>query len=156
MPLDPRTQKLAKILVDYSLKVKKGENVVIAGSSEASDFIVALFREIILKGAYPTTKIDLPGLTPFYYQNATADQIKNFPKIYNYTVKNAQKYIGINTSFNTRELSNCDPKKIAERQKILRPITDYIVNAKDKIRRCTVGYPCAAFAQEAEIGRAHV
>lgn len=154
MPIDLRTQKLAKLIVNYSVFVKPDENVVISGSSEAQDFIIALYKEVLLKGGHPILRINLPGLTPFFYKHAKDFQINKFPDHFDYTVKNAQKYIGIDTEFNSRELTNCNPKKITARTKITHPISDYIVNQKDKIRRCTVGFPCLALAQEADMSLA--
>ena len=149
--MDLRTQKLAKLLVDYSVFVKPGEKVVISGNSEAEEFIKAIYKEVILKGAHPILRVNLPGLSPFFYKYANKEQIERFPKEFDFMVKNAQKYIGIITETNTKELTNIDPKKIVARRKIVNPISDYIVNAKDKIRRCTVGFPCNALAQEAEM-----
>lgn len=149
--LDIRTQKLAKLVVNYSVFVKENENVVISGSAEAQDFIIALYKEVLLKGAHPILKVTFPGLSPFFYKYAKEHQIEKFPDHLDYTVKKAQKYIGIDTESNTRELTSIDPKKITAREKITHPISDYIVNQKDKIRRCTVGFPCMALAQEAEM-----
>ena len=149
--MDERTQKLAKLVVDYSVFVKKGENVVISGSTQASQFITALYKEVLLKGANPILRINLPGLSPFFYNHATKEQLEKFPDSFDYMVKTAQKYIGISTEDNSKELTNCDPKKITARAKITHPISDYIVNQKDKIRRCSVGYPCVSLAQDAEM-----
>lgn len=149
--MDPRTQKLAKLVVGYSLRVKEGENVVISGGVEARDFIVALYKEVVLKGAHPLLRVNLPELDHFFYKYAKEHQIKKFPEHFEFMVKNAQKYIGIDTEVNTRELADVDPKKITSRKKVTRPISDYIVNQRDKILRCTVGYPCIALAQEAEM-----
>lgn len=151
MPIDTRTQKLARLVVNYSLQVKHGENVIISGSTEAADFVTALYKEILQVGAHPVLRLTLPGLAPIFYKYARDHHIKQFPDIFDYTVRHAQKYIGIDTETNTRELSNADPNKMAERGKITRPISDYIVNTKDKIRRVSVGYPCLALAQEAEM-----
>lgn len=149
MVTDERTRKLAKLVVNYSVFVKKGENVVISGSTEASDFILALYKEVVLKGGNPILRVSLPGMSPFFYKYASKEQIEKFPEVFDFTVKNAQKYIGIDTEFNTRELSDVDPGKIASRRKVTGPISDYIANAREKIRRCAVGYPCIAKAQEA-------
>ncbi|UCD21116.1 MAG: aminopeptidase [archaeon] len=151
MPVDLRTQRLAKLVVNYSVMVKKGENVIISGSTEAKEFVEALYKEIILKGAHPILRVSIPGLAPFYYKYAQEHQLKKFPETFDFTVKKAQKYIGIDTESNTRELSSANPKKIAIRQKVTQPISDYVVNEKDKILRCTVGFPCIALAQEAEM-----
>ncbi len=149
--MDIRTQKLAKLLVNYSLEVKKGENVVISGGTEASEFISAIYKEVILKGAHPILRVNIPGLSSFFYKHANKEQIEKFPEHFDFMVKNAQKYIGIDTETNTKELSSCNPAKITARAKITRPISNYIVNEKDKILRCTVGFPCIALAQEAEM-----
>ncbi|MDP3027749.1 MAG: aminopeptidase [Nanoarchaeota archaeon] len=151
MPIDLRTRQLAKLIVDYSLRVKKGENVIISGSTEAREFIAALYKEVILKGAHPILRVRIPGLNNFFYKYANKEQIEKFPDYFDYMVKNAQKYIGISTETNTRELTSCDPKKITEREKIVHPISDYICDGKPKIYRVTVGFPCIALAQEAEM-----
>ena len=148
---DLRTQKLAKLLVNYSVFVKPNENVIISGCEEAKELVVALYKEVILKGAHPILRFRPSGLAPFYYKYANKQQIEKFPKEFERLVKNAQKYIGISTETNTRELTNCDSEKIALRQKIVHPISDYIVNEKPKIYRCSVGFPCQALAQEAEM-----
>lgn len=151
MAIDPRTTRLAKLVVNYFLQVKHDTNVVISGSTEASDFVTALYKEVLYAGAHPVLRLTLPGLAPIFYKYAQEHHLKNFPDIFDYTVKHAQYYIGIDTESNTREMTNVDPRKMSERQKITRPITSYIVNERDKIRRSTVGYPCLALAQEAEM-----
>jgi aminopeptidase len=151
MPIDTRTQKLAKLVVSYSVKVRHGENVIISGSSHTQDFILALYREILEAGGHPILRLSVPGLAPIFYKYAKEHHIKNFPKSFDFEVKNAQKYIGIHSEINTRELTSADPKKIVEREKVVRPITDFVVNAKDKIRRVTVGYPSQALAQDAKM-----
>lgn len=151
MPIDLRTQNLAKLIVKYSVFVKPHENVVISGSTEAQEFIQALYKEVILAGGHPILRISIPGLNDFYYKHAKKHQIEKFPDYFDYLVKNSQKYIGISTESNTRELTNCDPKKITSRAKITHSISEYICNAKPKIHRVTVGFPCQALAQEAEM-----
>ena len=86
-----------------------------------------------------------------FYKYAKDHHIKKFPDIFEYTVKHAQYYIGIDTETNTREMSNVDPEKMRNRSIVTHPISNYVCNARDKIRRATVGYPCQAMAQEAEM-----
>ena len=151
MAIDARTKKLANLVVNYFLKVKHDSNVIISGSTEAQDFITALYKEVLHAGAHPVLRLSLPGLGPIFYKYAREHHIKKYPDIFDYTVKHAQYYIGIDTETNTREMANVDPKKITDRQIVTRPITNYVVNERGKIRRATVGYPCLALAQEAEM-----
>jgi len=151
MPLDLRTRKLAQLAVRYSVAVKPGEKVIISGGSEAMPFLVELYKEVILGGGHPIVRINLPNVADFFYKYANENQIKFFPEYWMNTVKDAQCYIGVSSDANTRELSNCDSKKIADRGKVMHPISDYIVNTHDKIRRVSIAYPCVSLAQDAEM-----
>ncbi len=149
--VDLRIKKMAKILVDYSTKIKKDERVMISGSVEAKDLIKEVYRLVLKKGAYPFLKICLPGIDYIYYKNASREQLEKFPQMSFYEVKKLQVYIGIYASTNTRDLSNINPGRISLRTKVVNPISDYIVNRKDKIRRVTTAFPTSALAQDAEM-----
>lgn len=149
MPVDLRARKLAQIAVRYSVSAKPAEKVIISGSSEAIPFLVELYKEIILQKAIPIVKVNLPDINDFFYKYAKEHQLKFFPEYWFDTVKQAQCYIGINTDTNTRELTSTNSEKITTRQKITKPISDYIVNTRDKIRGVTIAFPCLAHAQEA-------
>lgn len=151
MAKDPRTTKLAKLVLNHFLKVKSDANVIISGSTEAEPFIVALYQETLRAGAHPHLRVTLPEIGAIFYKYAKEHHIQKYPDIFEYTVKKAQYYIGIDTTSNTKELTSADPRMIAKRSIITRPITSYIVNEREKIRRSTVGYPCQALAQEAEM-----
>jgi len=147
--MDKRVEKLAKLLVAYSVKVKPNEAVIITGPVEAQELIIELYKQVILKKAHPILNIKFPKLTPFFFQHANLNQIKRFPKEFNYTVKNAQKYIGIISEENIKEMAKCSYKKIVEKTKVVSPISRYIVNEKNKIRRCTTLFPYKNLAKEA-------
>ncbi len=152
--MDPRTKKLAQTIVKYSIFVKHDENVVIAGSTEAEDFIKALYEEVLKAGGHPILRLTLPGLTHNFYKHAQKHQVEKFPDDFEYIVKNSQKYIAIDSRSNTRELTNADSSKIAVRSKVIWPIKEHIVNSKPLMHRVTVGFPCQALAQEAEMSLA--
>ena len=146
-----RIQELAKTVVNYSVSVKPNENVIISGSTEAQEFILALYKEVILAGGHPILRVSIPGTTPFFYKNANQAQLEKFPDHFEYMVKNSHKYIGISTENNTRELTSCDSKKMTIRSKVTHSISEYICNSRPKMCRVTVGFPCQALAQEAEM-----
>ena len=149
--MDPRTKKLAELTVKYSVFVKHGEKVIISGSTEAEPFIKALYEEVIKVGGHPILRLTLPGLAHTFFKHAQKHQVEKFPDDFEYTVKNSQKYIGIDTESNTRELTNCDSSKLASRSKVTHPIREHITNSKPLMHRVTVGFPCQALAQEAEM-----
>lgn len=151
MPIDLRAQKLAKLLVNYSVFVKPDENVILSGTTEAEPLLLALYKEIILAGAHPILKIGLQEASPFFYKHAKPNQIAKYPDILEHTINNSHKYIGIASEFNTRELTKINPKKITERAKVTQKISDLICNNQPKMHRVTSSYPTPALAQEAEM-----
>jgi aminopeptidase len=151
MPTDLRCQKLAKLAVNYCVFVKPHEKIIISGGTEAQDFLLALYKETIINGAHPITRISIPGMTPFFYKHAKKHQIEKYPDIFEHIIKQSKKYIGINTESNTRELTSCDPKKITQRAKITRKITDLVCNNQPNMHRTTIAFPCQALAQDAEM-----
>ncbi len=151
MPTDLRTQKLAELAVKYCVEMKKGDKVIISGGTESLSFIIELYKSVILNGGIPILRINPPEINDFFYKNANKEQLEYFPDYWFNTVKQAQCYIGINTDNNTRELTNCDSKKISQRTKLMSEISSYIVNTRDKIKRVTIAYPCPALAQDAEM-----
>ena len=146
-----RTRKLAQTVVRYSVFVKPNEKVIISGGVEAIPFLVELYKEIILQKAHPIVRFSLPGVSDFFYKYANKEQIERFPDEQMGVIEKADKYIGVITTSNTRELSGVNSKKMADRQRVVSPISHYVCDEKDKIRRCTVLYPVSAFAQEAEM-----
>jgi aminopeptidase len=151
MPTDIRTQKLAKLLVNYSVFVKPNENVIISGNTEAEPILLALYKEVILARAHPVMKIGLKESTPFFYKHAKNHQLNKYPDLIEHTINNSHKYIGVASEFNSRELTNCDPKKITARAKITKKISDLICNNQPKMHRVTTSYPTPSLAQDAEM-----
>jgi aminopeptidase len=151
MPVDLRTQKLAKLLVNYCVFAKPEENIIISGSTEAEDLLVAIYKEVILSGANPVLKISPKGISYFFYKHANKNQIEKYPDILEYTINASHKYIGVGSESNTRELSSCDPRKITLRAKATSKISDLVCNNKPRMFRVSTSYPTNALAQDAEM-----
>ncbi len=147
--VDIRIKKEAEILVNYSINVKKGENIIVTGTTEAQELMKELEKLILQKGAYPSLKPTLPNSSYIYYKYSSKEQLKKFPKITFDEIKQSQGYINIISDTNTRELANIKPQKIVLRQKVMNKISSYIVNERAKIRRCTTIFPTKALAKEA-------
>ncbi len=58
--MDVRIQKMAQVLINYSLAVKPGERVLLRASSPAAEPLVqALYQEVLKVGAHPIPYIHL-------------------------------------------------------------------------------------------------
>ncbi|MBW2999656.1 aminopeptidase [Candidatus Woesearchaeota archaeon] len=148
MMVDPRIKKLAGILVNYSIKIKKGNVIEISCGPEAKSLALEVYKLVLLKGAFPRLRVGLPGAGYLYYKHATKAQLEHFPKISYYEAKNLDGYISIGTEYNTKELTSIDPKKIATRSRVMKKISDVIV---DKDNWVVCEYPTNSLAQDAEM-----
>ncbi len=146
--MDSRIKKLAKILTDYSIKINKGDKIRILFDSEAKELALECYKNIILKGAFPIVHCNMPGFGYAYYNLASEEQLKEFPKLAEHEIKACQGIINIGGSYNTKELSNIEPKKIATRRKITSPLSDFIVDQNNWV---IVESPTHALAQDAEM-----
>jgi len=145
---DPRITKLADILTGYSVKIKKGSIIKINCGIEAKDLALEIYKRILKKGAYPRLNVDLPGSAYTYFKHASEEQLKNFPELAKIEAEKTDGVISIGTEYNTKELSNISPKKIAMRRKVTYPISKIILS-KDNWVICQ--YPTNSLAQDAEM-----
>lgn len=146
---DGRVKKLATILVGHSLRVKRGETILISSSSElAKPLVLEVFREVVKAGAHPLVSIGFEETQPIFYEHASKAQLEHLPKTKLYEAKNIDGFVSIHAPLNKKSLSNVDPKKVGMRMKAMRPISKEIVNNK---RWVISNFPTNALAQEADM-----
>ena len=146
---DPRVKNQAQILVDYSIKVKEGDNVVVLSEFVAKPLVLEIYKFLLKRGANEV-KLHFSDyeFAEVYYKNASMKQIKSFPQLEMDETKKMDCYIRIGSPSNTRGLTNVDTKKISERAKVTRPILNWRV---DKTRWVVTKFPTNAQAQEADM-----
>lgn len=143
-----RTKKLADILVNYSIKVKKGDTILIFAGMEGVPLAQECSKLIVKKGAVPKVNLTLPGMEYYTHKNTPLEQLDKTPKVALLEMKNSQGVILIWSSMNTKELTNIDPKRITLRNKAMKPIHE----VRSKMNNWVgVGYPSLALAQDAEM-----
>lgn len=146
---DPRIIKVAEILVDYSTRVKKGDNVLILSDFVGRPLVKEIYRLCVKRGAGEILLFfDSYDLDEIFYKNSTPSQRKHFPKISMDIIKKIDCWIGVRGSSNLRGLSSVDPNAISEVAKVARPITDWRV---EKTRWVVTEFPTESQAQEADM-----
>ncbi|MBD3354618.1 aminopeptidase [Candidatus Woesearchaeota archaeon] len=145
---DPRAKKLAKIIVDYSVKIKKGDLIELNFGVGAKELALEVYKEILRKGAYPIVHAGVPGFSYAYYKNASDAQLKHFPQLAMYEAKKAAGSINIGGDYNTKELTRINPKKIALRNKVTKKVSDVYIKKNNWI---ICKFPTHSLAQDAEM-----
>ena len=74
--IDRRLERLAYILVNHSLRIKKDDLFVISGSHLAAPLIREVFKQALEAGAHPYTNIGIDGLAELYYKHSSDAQLK--------------------------------------------------------------------------------
>jgi aminopeptidase len=141
----PEIQKVAKILVEHSARVKKGDYVQIVAGMPARDLVLEVYKQVIQKGAYPVIKADFEGLGYLYYKFASQEQLKHFPDIAYREMKSTDAAIHIAAPENRYELASIRPDVLKIRQKVVKKLS----RERQKKHWVIFDYPVKDYAKEA-------
>ncbi|MGA1847123.1 aminopeptidase [Deferribacter abyssi] len=146
-------EKLAKLLCDYSLKVKKGDLVEVRGEISAEPLIKACYVYLIKLGAYPIVKMSFPEQMYYFYKYAEKEQLEFIPEVSLTTAKTIDGLIVIDSEINTKQLTNVDSTKVAINRKATRILKDILFEreAKGEFKWVLAPYPTYSMAQDAEM-----
>ena len=65
---DPRIDKLAEVLTNYSIGVRPGDKVLVSGSSLAAPLLKAVYVKALQAGGFPLMMVSLPEVDWLLYQ----------------------------------------------------------------------------------------
>ncbi|MFH2019051.1 MAG: aminopeptidase, partial [bacterium] len=149
--------KLARVLLEHSLKVKAKEKVLISVSDNgAMGLTKAVYIETLKCGAYPMVDMELAiqqgrsqvgGFNYQFYKLANEWQLNYMPEeIIKAKIAWADAYVRIVTDDNVKELANIEPSKLSKRAILARPLIDPMI---DSNRWVLTYYPTPGMAQQA-------
>nr|NIT61418.1 aminopeptidase [Fodinibius sp.]NIV16044.1 aminopeptidase [Fodinibius sp.]NIY29998.1 aminopeptidase [Fodinibius sp.] len=150
---DPRVTKLAQVLVNYSLNIQPGEQLVISSTPQAETLIRAVYKEAILAGAHVTVQNDIQGLREIFFKYANEEQLNYESPVQKMFVEQFDAELYIEADYNTRSLAGVDPVK----QKIARQASADLHKifieraARGEFKWCLTVFPTNAAAQEADM-----
>lgn len=122
MAKDKRIEKIARLLVEHCVKVKKNDVVMISADLPAKPLVLELYKRVLKKGAYPRVDWGVEGFGPIYYKYASMEHLRHYPKLTEYVLKRMDASIFIRAPIKREECKNCDLKKIAIRMRVLEPL----------------------------------
>jgi len=150
---DPRVETVAKILVDYSAKVRPNQLVWITGGAEGAPLILAVYQKVLERGAHPFLEVEPEEAEELLYTFASNAQLDYLPAFMMEIVEQIDAKIQIWTDVNTKQLTNADPAKQSRRSAAMRPFSDRFHEREAKKELSWTGtlYPSQAYAQDAEM-----
>lgn len=104
-------QKYARLLVHYSLDLKKGQNLLISSTYLAEPLVKEVYREALLAGAHPEISISLKGMNRILFNHGEPFQLGHVSPMYEYAVGHYDSFLTIRAPFNLKELEGIDTEK---------------------------------------------
>ncbi len=150
--VDPRVSRLARLIAEYCVSVRKGDEVVIGGGFEALPLIRELYREVVSRGGYPLiVSIHDEVLDEIFYRYAADEVLEYMSPIEEEIMKRINVRIRILSPSHTKHLVGVDPEKIKRRARARRKLTEIFMerSARKELRWNVTAYPTRALAQEA-------
>src|SRR5437870_3488834 len=141
---DARFDKLAKLLVEYSTRLKRNENVLIEAFDVPDEMVVALVRAARKSGATPFVQVQRGRISRELALEASDRQL-NFAASHELArMKKMQAYIALRGSNNITELSDVPVPKMQLIAKKMKPVLDHRVK---KTKWCVLRWPTPSMAQ---------
>ena len=150
---DHRVEKVADIIIDYSLKPKEGEKIAIRGPFAAEPLILALYQRLIERGAHAIIRAEMPRALPIFYRTASDAQLEYVWETTKWFNEKLDAQIDILADDNTRQLGKTDPARQVIASKARRGLMDTSMKrtADGDFRWTLTLYPTEAYAQDAEM-----
>jgi len=147
---DTRLQKLANLIINYSLGIKKGEYLQIQGSLITEPLLKELYREAIRAGAYPEITPFIEDAFEILLKEGNDDQLKFISPLMKTTAEKYDASISLLGGHNTKAEANVDSKNIAKRTRAMKEYIE-IKNKREEAgeyRWCLTQFPTHSDAQE--------
>ena len=153
---DPRVERLASLLAEYSLQLGEGKVLRIDSLDAGAPLVLALYGAALRAGALPYTNVSLSGLGETLLHHGSDEQLTYLSPIQWEEIEQLDALVTIWSETNTRALSRVDPTRhaayIAAQRKLSNRRWERISNGE--MSWCGTLYPTNAHAQEAEMSLA--
>ena len=141
---DARFDKLAKLLVEYSIRLKRNETVLIEGFDVPDEMIVALVRAVRNAGGVPFAQVYHARVNRALALEASDRQLNLMASHELARMKKMNAYIAVRGSHNITELSDVPANKMQLIGRKMRPVQDQRVK---RTKWVVLRWPTPSMAQ---------
>lgn len=144
--MDKRYEALADTLTGYSIRVKKGERVLIDAMDVPDGIVIALIRAVRARGGIPYAQVHHARVGRELLFECTEDQYAFHAEIELARMKGQQGYIALRGAENIFESSDVPADRMKVAMAALRPVQNYRVK---ETKWVVVRWPTPGMAQQA-------
>jgi aminopeptidase len=109
---DPRIEQLAKTLIQYSVRLQKGEKVLIENFGLQREFVIALVREAYAAGGYPFVLLKDQQIDRALLLGAQEEQFQMMADFEASIMAQMDAYIGLRAGDNINEFTDIPDDKM--------------------------------------------
>ncbi|HDD42296.1 MAG TPA: aminopeptidase [Nitrososphaeria archaeon] len=151
---DPRVSRLAKLISEYSVSIKPGDEVVIRAGVDALPLVRELVKVVVEMGGYPHVLLSDSSIEEIFYRHADEKVLKHLSPIEKLIQERVDVLISIISHSHAKPLIGVDPEKIRIRRAARAELTEIFMRrqASGELRWNLSIYPTNALAQEAGMG----
>lgn len=150
---DPRVEKLAELLVNYSVEVRPGDWVLVRGHVLALPLVEQVVKQVTLAGGNPTVQLDSDETEDALLQASSDEQLRWISPLDEVMAERLDARIIIRAAGNTRSLTNVAPHRQQIYQNARRKFSPTYMRrtAEGSHRWVLTNFPCPAYAQDADM-----
>ena len=143
---DPRYTKLARLLVEYSTQLKKGDRVLLDVIDVPDEFSIELVRAVRATGATPVVEVRHTRINREMLRATNPQHARLMRDLELFRMKKMQAYIAVRGSDNATENADVASDRMALYSRTTRPVLNYRVSMT---RWCVLRWPSPSMAQAA-------
>lgn len=146
-------QKYATVLVDYCTNVKENDLVIISAEAQAKPLILAVYEEVLKRGANPIIRTRLDGQAETFFKVASDNQLQFVDPFTKMEYDTVDKYIAIGAPYNVKNMARVPSEKLAKVSAARRPLSEKMLGraAEGTLSWVICDFPTNALAQEAKM-----
>jgi len=150
---DPRVEKLARVIVHYSLELKPGQKFWLRTTPLAEELNLAVYEEAIKAGAHVFVDQRMPGAEEVFYKYASDEQLDYISPIRELVADSFDASLYIEAHHNSRSLAGIDGSRVGRARKAGAHLLQKLMqrSADGMHRWCLTVYPTHAMAQDADM-----
>lgn len=147
---DPRISSLAKTIINYSIDLKPGENLLIEVYDLGLDLATELIKEAYSIGAYPFLSIKNRNMMRELILGTSVEHMTQLAEFEAERMKKMNAYIGIRGAYNTSDWADIPGEKTNIYQSHLFKTVHSEIRISNT-KWCVLRYPTGALAQMANM-----
>lgn len=143
---DPRINQLAKNLVQYSVDIQPGENVLVEMIGSERELLSAIIEEVQLRKGCPFTQLTDPSIQRKLLLGATEAYIEQWKEWDLLRMQRMDAYIGIRSGENVNEFADIPDEKMGLYDRLYR----HPIHSEERVKRTkwvVLRFPNASMAQ---------